>query len=62
MLSGVNMIYQKVSNIIDAAWKEFYKTLGSKGFTEQEVKEFAKQLNYSDVFSAVEKCAMESVR
>lgn len=56
------MTYQKVSRIIDAAWKEFYKTLGSKGFTDKEVKEFAKQLNYKDVFSAVEDCAMESVR
>lgn len=56
------MDYQKVSNIIDAAWKDFYKTLGSKGFTKKEVKEFAKQLNYSDVFNAVEKCAMEAVR
>lgn len=56
------MTYQKVSMIVDAAWKEFYKTLGAKGFTEKEVKEFAKQLNYKDVFSAVEDCAMESVR
>lgn len=52
------MTYQKVSNIVHVAWKEFYKELMNKGFTDKQVTEFAKNLNYADVFSSVEQCAM----
>lgn len=56
------MKYQKVSSIVDEAWAAFYKKMDDEGFTEEQVVEFAEQLNYADVFSAVEKCAMEAVR
>lgn len=56
------MNYQKVSCAVDYAWAEFYLALIEHGFTSDQVKKFAKELNYADVFNAVEKCAMEAVR
>jgi hypothetical protein len=56
------MEYQKVSSIIDDAWHSFYNVLATNGFTEEQVRKFAKELNYGDVFNGVEKCAMEAVR
>jgi hypothetical protein len=56
------MDFTQAMTAVEEAWFTFYDTLESKGFTKEQVIKFEKQLDYKDVYNAVDQCAMESIR
>lgn len=56
------MEYTTVISAVEDAWGGFYYKLSERGFTDKQIEEFEKQLNYKDVYNDVDDCAMEAVR
>lgn len=56
------MNYEELMDVVTDAWLEFNDVLVESGFTDEQLSRFKKQLNYKDVYSAVDQCAAEAVR
>lgn len=56
------MDYEKVMDAVTDGWMAFNDVLVKSGFTDEQLSRFKKQLNYKDVYSAVDQCAVEAVR